>query len=62
MKRVQVSLSDEMVDKVDSYARKMGVTRSALCALLIGQGIMSYDKGSDILSTLGKELAMRIEK
>ena len=42
--RVQVNLSDEMVCKVDLYAKKMGVSRSALCSMLIGQGIMSYDK------------------
>ena len=60
--RVQVNLSEEMCEKVDFYAKKMGVSRSSLCSLLIGQGIMSYDKSADILSTLGKELALRIDK
>lgn len=54
--RVQVNLSDEMVNKVDAYATKMGVSRSALCSMLVGQGIMSYDKSMDLLSILGDKL------
>lgn len=54
--RVQVNLSDEMVSKVDFYARKMGVSRSALCSILVGQGIMTYDKSMDILDVLGDKL------
>lgn len=41
--RVQVNLSEEMVENVDKYAKQMGVSRSALCSILIGQGIMSYE-------------------
>lgn len=54
--RVQVNLSDEMVGKVDAYARKMGVSRSALCSMLVGQGIMSYDKSMDILTLIGDKV------
>lgn len=54
--RVQVNLSDEMVGKVDAYARKMGVSRSALCSMLVGQGIMGYDKSMDLINILGDKL------
>ena len=54
--RVQVNLSDEMVGKVDAYARKMGVSRSALCSKLVGQGIMSYDKSMDLLTLIGDKV------
>ena len=54
--RIQVNLSDEMVSKVDAYATKMGVSRSALCSMLVGQGIMSYDKSMDLISILGDKL------
>lgn len=54
--RVQVNLSDEMVEKVDGYARKMGVSRSALCSMLVGQGIMNYDKSMDILTLIGDKV------
>jgi hypothetical protein len=54
--RIQVNLSDEMVSKVDAYASKMGVSRSALCSMLVGQGIMGYDKSMDLISILGDKL------
>lgn len=54
--RVQVNLSDEMVDRVDVYAKKMGVSRSALCSIFVGQGIMSYDRSMDMLANLGEKL------
>ena len=54
--RVQVNLSDEMVGKVDAYARKMGVSRSALCSMFVGQGIMNYDKSMDILTLIGDKV------
>lgn len=54
--RVQVNISDEMVSRVDDYANKMGVSRSALCSMLVGQGIMSFDKSMDIIDILGNKL------
>ncbi len=60
--RVQVNLSDEMVEKVDSYAAKMGVNRSALCAVIIGQGIMSYDKTFEIADSVGIQLTEEVKK
>lgn len=54
--RVQVNLSDEMVCKVDLYAKKMGVSRSALCSMLVGQGIMTYDKSMDLLTLIGDKV------
>lgn len=54
--KVQVNVSEEMVERVDLYAKKMGVSRSALCSMLIGQGIMSYDKSMDIVAGIGEKL------
>ena len=54
--RVQVNLSDEMVANVDRYAKAIGVSRSALCSMLIGQGIMSYNKSMDILEVIGDKI------
>ena len=54
--RVQVNLSEEMVERVDFYAKRMGVSRSALCSMLVGQGIMSYDKSMEIVSLMGDKL------
>lgn len=54
--RVQVNLSNEMVSKVDSYSRKMGVSRSSLCSMLVGQGIMNFDKSMDLLTLIGDRI------
>lgn len=54
--RVQVNLSDEMVERVDAYASKIGVNRSALCAVLVGQGVMAFDKSMDLLSNIGDKV------
>lgn len=51
--RIQVIASDELVAKVDKYADMMGVSRSALCSVLIGQGIMGYEKGVELFEKLG---------
>lgn len=54
--RVQVNLSYEMVARTDFYAKKLGVTRSSLCAFFIGQGVMAYDKSFDVLSNAGEQV------
>ena len=41
--RMLVNLSDEMASKVEMYAKKIGVTKSALCAIFVGQAIMGMD-------------------
>ena len=48
--RIQVIMSDDMVKKGDAYAGQIGVSRSSLCATLIGQGIMGFDKAYQIVN------------
>ena len=60
--RVQVNISDEMVVKIDEYARKMGVSRSALCSVLIGQGIMNYEKSADLLKVISDKVLEQVQK
>lgn len=55
--KIQVFISDELVSKVDSYAKKMGVSRSSLCAIFIGQSIMAYDKSYGIIDDLSNTLS-----
>lgn len=59
--RVQVNLSDSMVSRVDDYADKMGVSRSALCSMLIGQSIMSYDKSFEVVDSIGKTAKKKVK-
>lgn len=60
--RIQVNLSDEMVEKVDSYASKMGVNRSALCAVIIGQGILTYDKSFEVVESVGEKIGQEVSE
>lgn len=53
--RVQVSLSVDMCDKVDKLAYSLGVSRSSLCSVLIGQGMMSFEKGFEIVQNTFNE-------
>lgn len=55
--KVQVTISDEMGARVDRKAKEFGVTRSALCAMAIGQFIESQDKGAEMLQKLTENLA-----
>lgn len=56
--KVQVNVSDELVKKIDEYAKIMGISRSALCAVWIGQGALGYEKTFDIFqTTLGASLS-----
>lgn len=50
--KIQVSVSHEMLDKIDFYSQAMGVSRSALCAMFIGQGIMNYDNVKSLIGGL----------
>ena len=47
--RVQVNLNDELVKKIDEYAKMIGITRSSLCAVYIGQGVLGYDKAFEMI-------------
>lgn len=54
--KLQVLVSDEMNQKIEFYAKKMGISKSALCCSFIGEGILGYDKAYEIMErTLTKE-------
>ena len=42
--KVQVNLSEDLVARIDKFAKLMGVSRSALCGVWIGQAVMSMEK------------------
>ena len=50
--RIQVNLSEEMVQRVDAYAKMMGVSRSAFCSMMVGQSVMNLDKVYDNLESI----------
>lgn len=56
--RVQVNVSDDLVKELDEYATLVGISRSALCAYFIGQGMYGIKKGFEI----GAEVIKKNEK
>lgn len=59
--KVQVNLSDEMVNRVDNLAKSYGVSRSALCSMYIGQMVDNMEKSSSaVASILGNEKFMQL--
>lgn len=58
--RIQVIISDEMVKRIDKYAKMMGVSRSALCSVFIGQGVMGYDKTFDIVDGIAAKIDKKL--
>lgn len=55
--RVVITVSTGMANRIDMYSEKMGVSRSALCGMIIGQGIMGYDKSFDVLEKMGSSIS-----
>lgn len=55
--RVQLSISQEMLDKLDFYANKMCMSRSQLMNFLCGQGLMSLDKSMSLLENMGEKVS-----
>lgn len=52
--RIYVNLSDEMVNDLDKLKNRYGISRSGLCAMLIGQGISSHLEAYEILQNPAK--------
>lgn len=60
--RVQVNVSDDLVKKIDEYAKVMGVSRSALCSVWIGQCAMSYEQSFAIVRQMGDKLEQALKE
>ncbi len=63
--KVQVTVSDEMVAKIDTYAKEMGISRPALCSVFIGQGVLGFDKAyklvNDTIDIVTNDLIEKME-
>lgn len=57
MARIAVKVSDELVARIDRAANSLGITRSAFCGFLLGQGIYNYEKSYELLDKLGDNIS-----
>lgn len=55
--RVQVNLNDDLVKRIDEYAAAIGLSRSAVCAMWIGQAALSTDTAIQSLERMGVDVA-----
>lgn len=58
--RVQVNVNDEMVERIDYYAKLMGMSRSGLCSYFIGMGMMSIEKANTIMNEMGDAMLSNV--
>lgn len=54
--KLQISVNDEMVHRIDTLAKALGVSRSALCAIWIGQGLMGFNQAQELVKELGPKI------
>lgn len=59
--KVQVNLADELVQRIDEYARRTGVSRSAWCAFMIGQGILATERSETVIAKLAENAQMSFD-
>ena len=60
--RLQVMITDEMLEKIDYYAEKTACSRSSLCSMFIGQGLMAFDKSFEVVDSLASGIKVELEK
>lgn len=53
--RIQVSLSDDFVKRLDQSSKSIGMSRSAFCAFLIGQGLSSYEQAQKVTRSMADD-------
>ena len=60
--RITITVSDESVDKLAFYGEKMGMNRSALCAYLVGQGLMGLDRANSMFDKVSESMAEEMKR
>lgn len=55
--RLQVIVSEELANKVDALALESGMSRSALCTILIADGVRNRQTSSEFFKALPESVA-----
>ena len=48
--RLQIIIRSDLADRIDEIAEEVGVSRSALCATILGYGVHGYDMALEIFA------------
>lgn len=54
--KVQININDDIVKRIDEYAKSLGVSRSACCAMWLGQALQSVEKQNKMLEKTGMSI------
>ena len=54
--RIYVTVSCDMANRIDFYRQKMGLSRSAFCSYIVGQGVMTMDRTMGLWDDMGKAI------
>lgn len=57
--KIQVFIADDLLAKIDDYADKMGVSRSAFCAVMLGQTVMGLDNAVTLSNQLVTDIIQK---
>ena len=60
--KLQININDDIVERIDEQAHALGVTRSALCAMWIGQGLRTMEANNDLTKAMSAELSQVLVK
>lgn len=55
--RIQINLNEDLVRKIDEYAAAIGQSRSAVCAVWIGQSVLGIETATKTLESYGVDVA-----
>lgn len=58
--RININVSENVVDRLDSIAQGYGMNRSQLCTFFIGQGVRSVEMQNQAAAALGPQLAQQL--
>lgn len=59
--RVTTNVSDDLVVRIDNVCEKIGCTRSSLLAILVGQGLIAYEKSLDLIDSVSAEFGYDVK-
>lgn len=57
MVRLQINVSDQVAEQITTYADEIGISRNAMCAVLLYEGICSKNSLSEVADEIKKKLA-----
>ena len=59
--RVQVNLSDELVERVDNYCNRIGIARSAMISVMVGQYMDQLEKADNVLTNAYNDVTSNLK-